>query len=387
MKRLFIVLTCVFQLLISHSVKSQWVLQNSNTTDNIVDISVVSDNVAWGVGKSNMGLFVTKTTNAGANWTKILASGIDPQSEVPLIAAFDENNAVIGTNKLYNNTTPRIYRTTNGGQSWSTVFTLNSFLNGIRSLNSTTGYFQGDPVGGRFEFYRTTNKGATWDSTGLYAQSIGGESGSIYSLNANQQVISFGTTNTHAVYFSTNGGANWQRKVVNSSFIDIPHTLFKDGMNGIVGDLYLLYKTTNGGNNWTPLPFNGVHYIQGIAGVGNHIYVGRRYVIYYSSNFGDSWARQDSSVANIGLWAFEGKYSNGKLNMWGVGEAGRVSYYAFPVGIKQLSQTVPDNFKLNQNYPNPFNPSTVIRFNVSGFPVGTSGNVYGKKCQEKTLYP
>ena len=219
-------------------------------------------------------------------------------------------------------------------------------------------------MGGRFEFYRTTGKGVTWDSTGLMLNPVGGESGSLSSLNVNPQVMSFGTINTKAVYFSTNGGANWQRKTVNSSFIDIPHTLFKDGMNGIVGDEYLLYRTTNGGNNWTPLPFNGVHFIQGIAGVGNHIYAGRRYVIYYSSDYGDSWVRQDSSVANIGLWAFEGKYYNGKLNMWGVGESGRISYYAFPVGIKQLSQTIPEIFELRQNYPNPFNPMCNVQFSM-----------------------
>jgi hypothetical protein len=33
-------------------------------------------------------------------------------------------------------------------------------------------------------------------------------------------------------------------------------------------------------------------------------------------------------------------------------------------GVKQISQTVPDNFELMQNYPNPFNPSTKIKFNI-----------------------
>jgi len=40
-----------------------------------------------------------------------------------------------------------------------------------------------------------------------------------------------------------------------------------------------------------------------------------------------------------------------------------------PVGINQISTTVPDKFALYQNYPNPFNPSTNIKFQIkeSGF--------------------
>ncbi|MCF8262056.1 MAG: T9SS type A sorting domain-containing protein [Melioribacteraceae bacterium] len=33
-------------------------------------------------------------------------------------------------------------------------------------------------------------------------------------------------------------------------------------------------------------------------------------------------------------------------------------------GIKQISETIPDNFKLHQNYPNPFNPTTTINFDI-----------------------
>lgn len=35
-----------------------------------------------------------------------------------------------------------------------------------------------------------------------------------------------------------------------------------------------------------------------------------------------------------------------------------------PVGIENISNTIPDDFNLYQNYPNPFNPSTNIKFDV-----------------------
>jgi hypothetical protein len=36
----------------------------------------------------------------------------------------------------------------------------------------------------------------------------------------------------------------------------------------------------------------------------------------------------------------------------------------FVIGIRPVSQEIPQNFRLEQNYPNPFNPSTKIRFSV-----------------------
>jgi hypothetical protein len=39
--------------------------------------------------------------------------------------------------------------------------------------------------------------------------------------------------------------------------------------------------------------------------------------------------------------------------------------YRIPVGIKQISSTVPSEYKLYQNYPNPFNPTTNIRYQIT----------------------
>ncbi len=36
-----------------------------------------------------------------------------------------------------------------------------------------------------------------------------------------------------------------------------------------------------------------------------------------------------------------------------------------PVGISQISSTVPENFVLYTNYPNPFNPKTIIKFDIA----------------------
>ena len=60
------------------------------------------------------------------------------------------------------------------------------------------------------------------------------------------------------------------------------------------------------------------------------------------------------------------------LSLFGYGSIsvpGKMYEPVIPVGIKNISSSVPDKFVLEQNYPNPFNPGSIIRFKIkeSGF--------------------
>ena len=73
----------------------------------------------------------------------------------------------------------------------------------------------------------------------------------------------------------------------------------------------------------------------------------------------------------IYVWTFPGitfSYDNFPWPMFGH-DRYRTFQHGFippdePVGIKTISNNIPDKFYLHQNYPNPFNPSTSIRFDL-----------------------
>lgn len=71
------------------------------------------------------------------------------------------------------------------------------------------------------------------------------------------------------------------------------------------------------------------------------------------------------------IWMVKEVTPSSRLNLTNFGlpvdfsVPGSITQLTLPVGIKNISSNVPDDFKLYQNYPNPFNPNTVIRFDVN----------------------
>jgi hypothetical protein len=228
--------------------------------------------------------------------------------------------------------------------------------------NQNEAYFVGDPVGGRYPLYRTTNKGLTWDSSGLYVPQVFSEVGVLNSLFVSEQIISFGTDGG-ILNISTNDGINWIRSAVFSEAAYVKSSFFLNQNTGMATGSYTLVKTTNGGINWISTGYSGSGYVNGVCGYSNEWWIGRFQMIYYSSNFGNNWIMQDSLNINY-LQDFRGKYYNGKMNMWGVGMNGRIINYSPVVGIRKIESQIPIRFSLSQNYPNPFNPSTTIRYEL-----------------------
>ena len=335
-----------------------WSEQNSGFTGNLWSVSAVDSNVVWASGDS---LKVLRTTNGGINWSVISVEQTGSRTIFPVynIFAIDANNAICtGSSNTYTS----VYKTTNGGVNWSTVFNqIGGFIDNIFMFSNTNGFMSGDPVGGRFSLWKTTDGGNSWDSTGLYLASYSGESGVINNLFVDGNNVWMGIQGSYKIFRSTNYGSNWTMfytpAIVNCFWSNNPSSGFY-----ILGATQL-YSTTNSGGNWSQIPGTpGSAYLCGLTGIGNEWwYIRNGLSIYYSSNNGTSWTTQ-YTVPSKNFSAI----SKARMSkyIWCVRNTGGISRYGIVSGIINISKSVPSEYKLFQNYPNPFNPKTKIKFDI-----------------------
>ncbi len=358
MKHFFILsLTILF----SNTLFSQvinWTEQTSGLTTSINSVSAPDDNNAWACGNGGK---VLRTTNGGVNWVSVGAAPIPTTLDLYNIFGTDGSTALVTGSSA---TATFVYRTGNGGTTWTQVFTqTGGFIDAIWMGNAAAGFMYGDPVGGRWSLWGTITGGVTWDSTAFYLPQAGSEAGwnnAFYFDNVSQAVW-FGTNNTRT-YRSTNL-ILWATQPTTSQ-VNSTALWFNNATNGMTGGTGLLF-TTNTGTTWTAttgaLP--GTANIVGINGFGtNWVVVRTAQQIYYSTNDGTTWATQYTSPA--GNYTHVTKSRSTGSTYWAVRDNGGISKGALLTGIQPIAENIPLGFRLAQNYPNPFNPSTNIKFSL-----------------------
>lgn len=353
---------------------------STNLTSASVNISFYS---SYAVVCGSGGV-VLKTTNSGTNWINVSGGGLPSNIDLTTVCYIAPDTFVTAGNT---GTMTYLYRTVNGGANWTQVFSqANGFINSIMFKETVLGYMTGNPVGGRWSLWRSTNKGLTWDSSGLYIAQAGSETGFPNSLTFRHNYVLFGTNNSR-IYRSTNSGFNWSfifTPEVNSTnlWVNGDTSAFPPpGYAFIYSGGYKLYKTTNIGVNWTQTVFpdsasSFVGFCPGVPGVDNAPYyvfaAKNNNKIYFSSYGGGSFTAMYTAPAgtynhmssDFGPYTSPGYSLAVRTN----GGITRVDYF-LGGGIKQLSGLIPGAFELKQNYPNPFNPYTYIRFAVKKYGV------------------
>ena len=355
---------------------------NSGVNTSLNSVCMVGKNLSqpnypsqvWVCGANGV---VLKSTDIGSNWSSVGTNGIP--ATVNLITISSRGNDTVLTAGNIGSTT-YVYRTVNGGLNWSQVFTqANGKINAIWMRNATSGFMTGNPVGGRWSLWKTSNAGLTWDSTGMFLSQAGSETGWNNSLTIQNNNIWFGTNNTR-LYRSTNSGSIWSAVTtapeVNSSAVWIyfdtssNSTFVSFGGNNV-------YYSTNNGSSWQQAgcPDTGkfVGFCPGYFGVYDQYPMSMYTVrnnskIYFSFGFynynaeytapSGVYNRLANDIERSYWWYSFAVRSNGGITRFSLFRGG---------AVRRISDVVPEDFGLYQSYPNPFNPVTNIRFSIPNY--------------------
>lgn len=354
-------------------------------------------NEGFGIGPIYDGNFLYKTTNTGINWVAITAGFKDYFQDVFFL---NENTGYTGGRG-------KIYKTTDGGISWSlkNVDTLNfPEVNNIMFVNNNTGY-AGLESG---KFARTTDGGANWQ----LSQTAPGDH--LHGMSFPSVDTGFAFTKYGHFLRTTNAGVNWIEitHFVGENYQDVE---FIDNMSGFAGgysnslDAGLLRKTTNGGLNWNLVILDSIMVVYDLCKSNNSNWYAAGYdydgngVIYRSTDSGENWGYKKTSQKILSihfpssLTGYASAYNNitykttdGGNNWFStycinsgasdgiyfINETTgiAVSYYSqiiktttgggVLISVEPQSYIVPHTYNLYQNYPNPFNPTTKIKFDI-----------------------
>jgi len=201
--------TILAVLFFATSALAQWSQQTSNTTASLRGLSVVDANVVWASGTG--GTFL-RTTDGGANWQKGTVPGAE-KVDFRDVHAVDASTAYVLS--IGNGENSRIYKTTDGGKSWTLQYTEQNpkgFLDCMAFWDAKHGIALGDSIDGKFELL-TTSDGAQWSRL---------VSPNVPAANAGEGGFAASGTCIAAIASGRKGA--WQAWFVTSKYARVIHT-------------------------------------------------------------------------------------------------------------------------------------------------------------------
>ncbi len=272
----------------------------------IHDISFATSQIGYAAAELGQ---VWKTTNGGANWTRIMNLGF-PYYWYGVHAA-DMNDVVIsGFNDSNFEGIIRISH--DGGQTWTPdlILTTNGWGNRVRYVNSQDGLVMDQlNLSAANAAHYTTDGGATVsDWTEDVPDPNGGWFGNQFSFLRNLHVRASGIT----FCTSLNGGADWSCGPQIDPVFDGP-TFFANDTFGWVGGGSIspnvegwVHRTADGGKTWSgrtldvAFPVREILFLNSKIGwaVGGNVFTGVG-GMYFSTNGGQTWSLDADTGAEM----------------------------------------------------------------------------------------
>jgi len=239
--------------------------QRSGTTQLLIAVSPVNSQIVWAAGTG--GTYVV-TTNGGNTWKSGIVSGAE-QLQFRDVQGVSDQIAYLMS--IGNNTTDfRIYKTTDGGNTWNIEFTnqtTNAFYDCFAFWTADNGVTHSDSVSGVFPDILTTD-GLTWQSiSGNMPPALPGEasfssSGTCITTQGTSNAwITTGGSAISRILATTDGGNTWH--AYNTPLTSSPSAggfsvAFRDALHGVVGGGDLsnnfygqMAASSDGGQIWT----------------------------------------------------------------------------------------------------------------------------------------
>lgn len=299
-------------ILFSSSVFSQtFDIKPSGTSYILYDVTIPAgqSSVAYATGSQNTANsngVVIKTIDGGETWSTIytLNKGLRKINFITSMRGF-----LAG----HDNT---LLKTVDGGATWTNITVQNDiyYYNQLEFFDANNGVLSAITNGGQLVSYKTTDSGETWtpvtSTTNLQTMDIGYASNNVlYSVGYDQKISK-----------SINSGNTWTTIKSGINGMLYFSTSFKDELNGVVsGEDGEVLKTIDGGATWNQVLSTSYEnlYVLKYYNTDKIITGGTDHNIYYSPNAGSSWtALNTTSTATGTLYDIE-FFANGDALLCG----------------------------------------------------------------------
>jgi photosystem II stability/assembly factor-like uncharacterized protein len=283
--------------------------QRSGTTHRLQAISPVSERIAWASGVGGSWVL---TTDGGENWRSGVVPGAD-SLEFRDVEGVSEMVAYLLAAGPGDRS--RIYRTDDGGRSWSRQFTnrdTTAFYDCFAFWDRNRGFTMRDAAAGRFPVVRTSD-GTTWTDIGSRLPAALPGDGAVAASGTCTAVfgtrhgwISTGAAGRARVLTTTDGGETWQAHATpiaqGSATSGGASVEFRDTLHGLLGGGNIaapgsfadnVARSSDGGRTWrlaTRTPFPGAIYGLAYADRGSRTVVATGPSgAAWSADEGDTW--------------------------------------------------------------------------------------------------
>jgi photosystem II stability/assembly factor-like uncharacterized protein len=185
MRRILLCITVLVATTVATS-EAQWQLQDAHTTADLRGIVNVGGGVAWASGTDGT---ILRTEDGGIVWQLCAKPPAGEHLDFRAIQAFDNNTAIIMSAGKGDQS--RLYKTTDGCQSWTLLFTnpdKDGFFDALKFHGPQSGWLLGDPVDGRFVLMGTLDGGLHWTRSATNTLSAADQGGVFAASNSSMIV-------------------------------------------------------------------------------------------------------------------------------------------------------------------------------------------------------